>query len=126
MYSRSYFKDTQAPSPPENYSGVALTDEAEVFEERASSNPWENESVSAQTPPKEEQEEESVGVFGQLFGKSGSPFTSLSRLFGSGEKGIFHNIGAEEILIIAVAAFLLLSKEGDNICAIMLLCLLIF
>ena len=44
------------------------------------------------------------------------------------KKDIFslQNFGKEEFLIIAAAAFLLFSKEGDKECAIMLLLLLFF
>ncbi len=65
------------------------------------------------------------GLFGGLF--SGGLFREggLYSLFrGGGIKSLFSNIGTEEILIIATALFLFLSKEGDKECAVMLLLLL--
>ncbi len=74
-----------------------------------------------------EKREGGGGLFGGLFG-GGSLFGggALSSLFSSGGvKSFISKIGTEEILIIATALFLFLSKEGDKECAIMLLLLLL-
>ena len=118
MYTRSYFKDdTDSPQPPENYSGVALSEDEEAESVDTGANPWEKV--------------EEVPV---MKNESRSPFSDLlfsgklSGIFkrrGGGTGGLLGGIGTEEILIIAMALFLLLSKDGDKECAIMLLILLI-
>lgn len=118
MYTRSYFKDeAESHKPPENYSGVALSEDEKAENIGTSANPWERD--------------EDVPV---MKADARSPFSDLlfggklSGLFkgrGGGAGGLFGGIGSEEILIIAMALFLLLSKDGDKECAIMLLILLI-
>lgn len=86
---------------PDGYDGTMLSDES-------TSEPDDTVGVSA-TP------RESIlsGLFrGGLTGLGDIPI--LKRL----------NIGIEEILICAVALFLLTSKSGDKECAVMLLLLL--
>lgn len=122
MYSRSYFpEDGKKPAPPENYSGVALTDEPmsdtadECFE--ASSD----ELYKDDTCMKEVRR--GADGFFSKFLPSDSP---VFRLFGGGGiKSLIKDIGTEEILILATALFLLFSKEGDKECAIILLILLV-
>lgn len=116
MYSRNYFQDDKAPSPPENYSGIALSDEATVQECSA-----EDRADSEPTLANADGNSESKSVFANLFDKDRGIFNGL---FGGGIKSFLGKIGTEEILIIAVAVFLLFSKEGDKECAIMLLLLL--
>ena len=117
MYTRSYFKDeTESPKPPENYSGIALTEDEEPESTSTGANPWEK----AEEAPV--MKTESRSAFSDLlFGGR------LSGLFKGhcGAGGLLGGIGSEEILIIAMALFLLLSKDGDKECAIMLLILLI-
>lgn len=141
MYTRSYLGSGDGrQSLPENYDGIAFlesnsanacADKAECIDrqegaapcfegqEAVSKNPWEHQPQEAKKGATDE------GVFAG-FGKI--PLLSgLSGIFkGRGEGGFtLSKIGTEEILIIAAALFLFLSKDGDNECAIMLLLLLL-
>lgn len=105
MYSRSYYPEDTHPSLPDGYDGVA-------FSERI-------DDVIADPPQVEHNEavptSGGTSILSGLFGK-GSLF---------GIEGLkMPKIGTEEILIIATAAFLLFSKNGDRECALILLFLL--
>ena len=106
MYSRSYYPEDTHPSLPDGYDGVAFSDRIE--------------DIPTETPPPLEQRETAptsggTSILSGLFGK-GSLF---------GIEGLrMPKIGTEEILIIATAAFLLFSKNGDRECALILLFLL--
>ena len=106
MYSRSYYQEEQAPTPPQNYDGTAFS-AAEEFES-------EEQSVSAGVnfTPQSHAPSSSLLGLGGLFDIFGKDKFSLSK------------IGTEELLILAAAAFLLFSKGGDKECAIILLILL--
>lgn len=123
MYTRSY-DEKLGIVIPESYGGTLLredethqkdndyTDESAT---QANSNPWENERVHTENAEKSEQ------TFSLL---SALPFRNFfSDIFKNGKFSL-QKIGTEEILIIATAAFLLFSKNGDKECAIMLLLLL--
>ena len=114
MYSRNYFSDKECPpTPPDNYSGTALTEE---ISECADENFSKAEEVGAV-----KKDEHRENLFGDMFSADGG----LSRIFsGGGIKSLFSSIGTEEILILAAAALLFFSKEGDKECAIMLFLLL--
>lgn len=100
MYARGY-KDGEITSPPPRYDGVAfMKDEQEPSEDTTQNENCAAVSASADT-----------GVLGRLFG------TDILRGFK------FSKIGTEEILLIAAAAFLFFSKDGDKECAILLLIL---
>ena len=109
MYTRSY--PERASEIPEGYAGAAVPSES-VADERyieSSKNPWEKE------PPTEESVPASRGA---------SPLSSiLGGLFQNGRFSL-QSIGFEEVLIIAAAAYMLLSADGDRECGIMLLILL--
>lgn len=120
MYSRSYYPEsTDRPTPPENYDGTA-------FMERDGGEILNEETVEASVgESKEIPAHKSIGSSGLFSG--GIPL--LSGLFDKG--GLLGglglkipSIGTEEILIIATAAFLLFSKNGDRECALILLLLL--
>ena len=113
MYARNYFNEGERPLPPENYNGVAFPG-TEIVENDGS------EATEASCEPKSAHANQ--GAIPSLF--SGVPL--LSGLFGkSGDSFLkMPTIGSEEILIIAAAAFLLFSKNGDRECAIFLLILL--
>lgn len=111
MYARSY--PERGTEIPDGYAGSAMqsddgkTDGSYIDSGR---NPWEADPSQSET-----EVSASAGI---------SP---LSGLFG----GLFQNgrfnlqsIGVEEILIIAAAAYMLLSQDGDRECGIMLLVLL--
>lgn len=128
MYTRPY-DDNVGIVIPESYNGTTFRDGG-----RGEPMPEPSESIQAsaqsvgdasvwKTDSTVHTENEKNEQAGSLFGK-----LRIGNLFG----GIFENgnfslqkIGAEEILIIATAAFLFFSKDGDKECAIMLL-LLIF
>lgn len=132
MYSRSYLGVDGRNSLPDNYDGVAFFEAKKPdaciendekceskstveHETEANKNPWEE--------PKSHPQHKSGNDF---LGISKLPFLSaFSGILGGGEGFSVSKIGTEEILIIAAAAFLFLSKDGDNECAIMLLLLLL-
>ena len=118
MYSRSFYP-TDTPLPPENYVGTAFNNE------KITENP-DNEIKSEPEITKET--EESVPAMGKEKGDSLFGLSGLSSLFGGSifdrGLGFLSDIKTEEILIIAVAAFLLFSKDGDIECAILLILLL--
>lgn len=113
MYARSYFNEGERPLPPENYNGIAFPG-SEMTEENS------NDSVQASC----EHKNADVGQGGITSILSGIPI--LSGLFGKNGDSFLKmpTLGSEEILIIAAAAFLLFSKNGDKECAIFLLILL--
>lgn len=96
MYTRSY-GDNPALTPPEGYSGTML--DTEQINER------EDEAAAETSAPVS-------NIFSGLGG--------LGSLLHTRRLGDF-KIGTEELLIAAVALFLLFSKNGDKECAIMLL-----
>lgn len=114
MYSRNYYEQTPSGvSLPENYVGTAFSESTETSSQGLpeGEHPHECSDVSASIMPKER------GGTSWLSGILGdTPFLKGLRL---------PEIGVEEILIIATAAFLFLSKDGDRECAIMLLLLLL-
>lgn len=124
MYSRSYYPEAQErPTLPENYDGTAFMERQEPHtpDGAAEISFIESTDITSDTP-----------VFnrtdgGLLSGLGRSPL--LSGLFAKdgflGGMGLtMPNIGTEEILILATAAFLFFSKSGDRECAIILLLLL--
>ena len=124
MYTRSY-DDNLGIVIPESYSGTAFKDtpkeaaEASVNEavkdEKKQTNPWEKDNVHSEN-------EEKYAQTGSFISKL--PFKGFfSDIFKNTNFGL-QKIGSEEILIIATAAFLFFSKDGDKECALMLLLLL--
>ncbi len=117
MYSRNYF-DTELPSSglPENYVGTAFAEP-----------PYEEQKIPEPEAPCdicEEKEEAATQCSAHATGpQSGSLFGGIKLPFLDTLK--IPEIGTEEILIIAVALFLLFSKDGDRECAVMLLLLLL-
>ena len=124
MYTRTYNESVGEIIIPERYGGTSFgqkeTGDVRIENEAndKGENPWEDEEVHTDAPIKTEEAAEASAQPSKL---------SLAGLFSS----IFKNdtfglqkIGKEEILIIATAAFLLFSKEGDKECAIMLILLL--
>ena len=115
MYTRSYYPETSDKmNIPENYDGTAFQGQTEVIEPTL-------QEVGAS--PSEQREDESVFSFlgkmpllSGLFGRDSSPLPFRLKM---------PSIGTEEILILAAAAFLFFSKDGDKECAIMLLLLLL-
>lgn len=139
MYSRGYYTEANEKiSLPESYDGVAFSDPSgltsDATHDSARSveecsvgagglqNPWEDkgESKRSDVPAGSESAGFLSGLrTSPLFGK----IFSGGSLFGI--EGLrMPKIGSEELLILATAAFLLFSRDGDKECALILLFLL--
>ncbi len=123
MYTRAYNDERHGIVIPESYGGTALFDnpieeaaaEQDKKEAEVSKNPWEEVHNE---PQKKAENEATASAFSRL------PFGDFFiNIFKNSNVGL-QKIGIEEILIIATAAFLFFSKEGDRECAIMLILLL--
>ena len=126
MYTRSY-DENLGILIPESYSGTALREDQRSDEDTEPKNERQaEETFRYDTEPGGD------GLHRQKNGEGEAKETFFSKLTSKGFLGnIFNNdkfglqkIGSEEILIIAAAAFLMFSKNGDKECAIMLLLLL--
>ena len=113
VYSRNY-DTTEDFSVPKNYDGTAFG--ARKEDSAPSAEPSNEGAKEAFAPPQE------GGFFSSLLGKI--PFASSLSAFGLPAPLRMPEIHGEELLIIAVALFLLFSKNGDKECAIILLILL--
>ena len=128
MYTRPYNDTGHGIVIPESYGGTLLRENDSFAEKEelprpevddsAKKNPWEGEEKKDEEIHKSE---ETVDTFSFL---SKLPFGNLLPKLGLNGNFGLHKVGKEEILIIATAAFLFFSKEGDKECAIMLLLLL--
>ena len=120
MYSRSYYPEsTDRPTPPENYDGTAFMERNEgemLIEKTAEASVGESKDIPVQKSIS------SGGLFSDGIPLLSGLFDKGGLLGGLGLK--MPSIGTEEILIIATAAFLLFSKNGDRECALILLLLL--
>lgn len=135
MYTRAYYPKEDKINVPENYDGNAFREESVKTDIEEAPTLQKEEAIPLHAPwdnpPPEENSEEkseavmgkpkSEGVFGTIFKRL--PISNLFSGFGGLKNGL-SDIGTEEILIIGVALFLLLSKGGDKECAVMLLLLL--
>ena len=111
MYTRSYYPDTnERLAIPDNYDGTALIEAPPQITEQAVDE-------QADSPVSADVQTTSSLNFGKI------PF--LSGIFGKDVGIKLPKIGTEEMLIIATAAFLFFSKDGDRECAIMLALLLL-
>ncbi len=109
MYTRTY--PDRMSDVPEGYKGTAMS-EGEMADTgyiSAGANPWDARAVEE---PSTEASKSVSGISGILGG-----------LFQNGKFSL-QSVGFEELLIIAAAAYMLLSREGDRTCGIMLLVLL--
>lgn len=115
MYSRSFYPDTpDRPTLPENYDGTFLVDRNEP-EIKPEEQKAETVQTSVTTPTGSSPKGFGIPFLSDLFGEGG--------FLGKLGLGSF-KIGTEEILILATAAFLFFSKNGDKECALILLLLL--
>ena len=128
MYTRSFLGNEEKLTVPENYDGNAFFDTAP--QQSSQSIPpvisTETKISPGDTIPKvteygDEEYEECGGVV-QM--ERSSPLKFLPSSLGNLFKLDSFKLGSEEILIIAVAAFLFFSKGGDKECALFLLLLL--
>ena len=121
MYSRSYYPDSpDRVNLPENYDGTAFMErrDAEAADPVEAPYTENSETHREQAEPVGSRLLSGVGgipILSGLFDKGGL-------LGGLGLK--MPSIGTEEILILATAAFLFFSKNGDRECALILLLLL--
>ena len=138
MYTRSYYAEDDGISIPKNYDGNAFNDSGgEVslgvgiprsVSEVTKISP--RESIAEERDTYVPEAEEAIST---ATGESAiaSPFKGLSigKLLPDSLRSLFKfdsfHIGTEEILIIATALFLFLSRDGDRECAVILLLLLI-
>ena len=128
MYTRTYNDAGHGIVIPESYGGTLLRENDSFVEkdeiprseagDSPGKNPWEEENKADKDMHKSE---ETVDTFSFL---SKLPFGNLLSKLGLNSNFGLHKLGKEEILIIATAAFLFFSKDGDKECAIMLLLLL--
>ena len=130
MYTRPYNDEGHGIVIPESYGGTLLRESEKIADKNEISNentydshaknPWEEEYN--EPAPEVHKNDDSVETFSLL---SKLPFGNFFTNIGKNSKFSLQKIGAEEILIIATAAFLFFTKDGDKECAIMLLLLLL-
>ena len=114
LYSRSFYPVAEEKAViPNNYDGTAFSEVSAQPTQTHDSFP-DDPSESCEKSRAPQPKEDSVLSF------LGLP--KISSLFGGSIK--MPRLGGEEILIIATAAFLFFSKEGDKECALLLLALL--
>jgi len=139
MYSRSYKQGDDGISIPESYSGVAFREpEPEIIPEGAPKSLAKSADVKFTTSPEppdpkltaaevaaEPESEPASSLFSSFTNKL--PFKSIFTGLSGFDLSKFRlpKINTEEILIIGLALFLFLSKEGDKECAMLLLLLLL-
>ena len=128
MYTRTYNDDRRDILIPESYGGTTLFDNAKTSEvdnsggERTSANtknPWdESEDIHTSSTVNTDSSDSTETFLSKI------PRPSfLSHIF-KNDKLSLQNLGKEEILIIATAALLFFTKNGDKELAIMMLILL--
>ena len=125
MYTRSFTgADERSTALPPGYDGTAF-EGSQSSEKRDTGIALETFSENSFEPAAKKCDEQKEGG-GGLFSRFMPLFSSLFSS-GDGSSGIlkFPKIGTEEILIIATALFLFLSRDGDRECAVILLLLLI-
>lgn len=136
MYSRSYKQDGDVISIPESYGGVAFREpEVKDLPEDTPKGLAKSADIpfTAPEPPDPKlsaNAEESVAASGNAVGGFFSSIMEkipFKNVFSGIDLGriAFPKIGTEEILIIGLAIFLFLSREGDKECAVLLLLLLL-
>ena len=136
MYTRSFYQESTDMKIPENYDGNALAEERALPRESAPPRP---SVAEPKVSPREDREPESEdgcepavaesrgGIFERLTSRSlkgGGVWESLKGLIGTHAFSHPPKIGSEEILILAISAFLFFSRDGDRECALILLALL--
>ena len=103
MYTRSYYPEGGRMNLPENYDGTAFTDSEAPCEVEERNEEFNAESTHSASAPVR------IPILSSLFGDGGIRMPRL---------------GTEEILILATAAFLFFSQDGDKESALILLLLL--
>ena len=129
MYSRNYYQEEKEFKIPEKYSGTALFEENDAEKATQPSrieHPSKAEPKFSPPPPDDETNEGTSEDTCEV--AQSPPKFDITSLFSSSFpsiKSLIPKIGAEEILLLTLAAFLFFSKHGDKECAAILL-LLIF
>ena len=121
MYTRTYTEERSGIIIPDSYGGTALIENIQnekVNGEDRGKNPWEDAKKETNIANESEETAEAFSPLSKIKVPS-----FLSNILGFGNFSL-QKIGKEEILIIAAAAFLFFSKEGDRELAIILLLLL--
>jgi hypothetical protein len=128
MYTRPYNDTGHGIVIPESYGGTLLRENDRLVEKEeipgseakdsSGKNPWEEDKKEDKDVHKSEETVETFSFLSKL------PFGNFLSKLGLNSNFGLHKLGKEEILIIATAAFLFFSKDGDKECAIMLLLLL--
>lgn len=121
MYTRTYTEERSGIIIPDSYGGTALIENIQnekVNGEDRGKNPWEDAKKETNAANESEETAEAFSPLSKIKVPS-----FLSNILGFGNFSL-QKIGKEEILIIAAAAFLFFSKEGDRELAIILLLLL--
>ena len=116
MYTGNYYPKEEGMRVPLDYSGSTFgDDESRKINERSGSR---DEGITETMA-----EMRGDGILGSL-----ASLFPIGRILPDGMRNAFHlenfKIGTEELLIIALAMFLFLSKDGDKECAIILFLLL--
>lgn len=122
MYTRSY-NDASNIIVPEHYGGTSFGQSRECDADigcgtNALKRPTEEEAVHTSADTKTEDSQQASSSSLKL------PFAGIVSNILKNKNFNLQKIGKEELLILATAAFLLFSKEGDKECAIMLILLL--
>ena len=121
MYTRTYTEERSGIIIPDSYGGTALIENIQNEKgngEDRGKNPWEDAKKETNAANESEETAEAFSPLSKIKVPS-----FLSNILGFGNFSL-QKIGKEEILIIAAAAFLFFSKEGDRELAIILLLLL--
>ena len=124
MYSRNYYgKDSESFSLPRNYDGTAFAENNEKGEN--ATRPPANEETMCSNQALDNAADAECG--GHIDAPEGGLVSGiLNSIFGfRGRRLLPNKIGTEEILILATAAFLFFSRDGDRECALLLLLLLL-
>ena len=126
MYSREIYRDRsdEVISIPQNYSGSTFQkEESPPKDNGVQENAAEQRGNAADTE-QASAEPKGAGMLGGL-GRLLEGGRVFKGGFLNGLSDTVKHIGTEEILLIALALFLFLSKDGDKECALMLV-LLVF
>ena len=121
MYTRTYTEERSGIIIPDSYGGTALIENIQNEKgngEDRGKNPWEDAKKETNAANESEETAEAFSPLSKIKVPS-----FLSNILGFDNFSL-QKIGKEEILIIAAAAFLFFSKEGDRELAIILLLLL--
>lgn len=125
MYTQQYDRETAKISVPNNYSGNALLETFDSKKEKDTSD--KNQSFIEPGEMRAEEESEVMAkpkdkpFFSSVF--KNLPFGNLLGGFDFFKNGKI-KLGSEEIIIAAVALFLIFTSDGDTELGIMLLLLL--